>query len=596
MMLSCSICHRPGDPQKLPFLCAVDARNRLYETRIQYTRALIENEHVERRVEAALMSAGNGGEGVGLPPRISVGAGVGVSDGGRGMGLGGLGVDLGSGVGGVGLGVVGVVVEEEKKRSAEMDRLRAEEEAARDRTSQIIAQAERLRSEMEAVRKEIAARKDAIARKRSDLASVSKGTPARWARQLKEAEQTINRQQFLWHRCADTMAATRVFLCESSARLYGLRQVKKGSTKRYEIGGVEVLDLHAMNTLSPEVISTSLAHVVHILVLACHYLGLRLPAEITPPHADYPRPTIFSLQASYRHGPVPFPGSVVAQIPPSAVAAVASGSGSVAGGDGSTGDERGHIPRPRPLFVDKPLPTLARDDPAAYSLFLEGVSLLAYDIAWACCSQGVVFGDRDSYEDVCNMGQNLWRLLIGDQLHRRPADPTSFPASLTPPGGGSPRNAHHDGSAAANPKSILGRWSHTTLHNFLGDADGVAFVRGFKLISPLKLADRLKKSLLSEAHLAEWEKIETGELEEDGFDDGVLVRNTSGGSVAAVSGGASAGVGAGRGVLDGREDLGDVVAASGTGAGTGAGASVGSSSGNRAAARGTSGWTRIRNR
>src|SRR5690606_11675929 len=107
-------------------------------------------------------------------------------------------------------------------------------------------------------------------------------------------------------------------------------------------------------------------------------------------------------------------------------------------------------------------PTLAKDDPSTYSFFIEGASLLAYNIAWACCSQGVSFGDKDSYEDVCNMGQNFWRLLIGDQLHRRSVEPT-FPTSLTPPTG-SPRDEDH--SEMTNPKLTIGRWSHGTVHSF----------------------------------------------------------------------------------------------------------------------------------
>ena len=254
--------------------------------------------------------------------------------------------------------------------------------------------------------------------------------------------------------------------------------------------------------LSPEVISTSLAHIAHILVLASHYLAIRLPAEITLPHRDYPRPTIFSLASSYKHGEVPFPGSaLVSQIP------------------SIPGEEEPRLPRPRPLFIDKPLPTLAKEDPSAYSYFLEGASLLAYDIAWACCSQGVSFGDKDSFEDVCSMGQNLWRLLIGDQLHRRSVEPT-FPSSLTPPTG-SPRDEGH--GEIANPKVTIGRWSHGTMHSFLGGAEGAEFIRNFKLPPPLKLADRLKKRLSSEAPILEWEKIDGDELE-DGFDDGVLVR------------------------------------------------------------------------
>jgi hypothetical protein len=302
--------------------------------------------------------------------------------------------------------------------------------------------------------------------------------------------------------------------------------------------------------LSPEVISTSLAHIVHILVLASHYLGIRLPAEITPPHPDYPRPTIFSLASSYKHGEVPFPGSLASQIPP------------VNEEDG----EQGHVPRPRPLFIDKPLPTLAKEDPSAYSFFLEGASLLAYDIAWACCSQGVSFGDKDSYEDVCNMGQNLWRLLIGDQLHRRSVEPT-FPSSLTPPTG-SPRNEDH--GEITNPKSMLGRWSHGTLHSFLGGAEGTEFVRNFKIVPPLKLADRLKKRLSSEAPMLEWEKIEGDELD-DGFDDGVLVRgHGSGGSAPR------------------RGDLG--VASIMTVR------TLGSNGGGSDSTKGTSGWTRLKNR
>lgn len=203
-MMNCSVCHRPHHAKKLPFLCAVDARNRLYESRIEYAQALIENEDAEARVEVALQ----GREG-------------------------------------------GVSRDQTPKSSAQIDRLRAEEAAARDRTSQIIAQADRLKSEVDAARREIATKKDAIARKKSELAAVSAGVSTRRNRQQEEAERSIQRLRYKWNRSADTMAATRAFLCEGSARLLGLRQVKKGSAKRYEIGGVEIFDLHAMNSKSP---------------------------------------------------------------------------------------------------------------------------------------------------------------------------------------------------------------------------------------------------------------------------------------------------------------------------------------------------------
>ncbi|KAK4648602.1 uncharacterized protein QC761_111680 [Podospora bellae-mahoneyi] len=444
--INCDICHRGHHSKDRPFLCVVDARNRLYETRLEYTKALIETDQLEREVNTAISDE------TGQIPNKAV----------------------------------------------RLETLKSDTAAAVERTNEIIAQADKLRSEVDAARKAIEDKKKLLAQRRSDLEAVSTGAEARRSRQLEETQRAIHRTRYKWNRSADTMAATRAFLCEEAARLYGLRQVKKGSTKRFEIGGVEIFDLHAMNNLSPEVISTVFAHVAHILVLASHYLAIRLPAEITLPHRDYPRPTIFSVNSSYHHGDVPFLGTAMS---------------------GQSGN-----PRPRPLFIEKALLTLAKDDPNTYSAFLEGVGLLAHDVAWLCASQGVSFGDRESYDDVCNIGHNLWRLLIGDQLHRRSVEPT-FPSSLTPPAG-SPRDG--DNGDVTKPKSMIGRWSHGTAHTSLTSAEGVEFVRNFKIYAPLKLADRLKKRLASEAPMLEWENIEGDEFE-DGFED-VRAAGTSDGT------------------------------------------------------------------
>jgi len=484
--MNCNLCRRSHHPVRVPFLCAVDARNNLYERRVKFAKALIESDEAERQIEkTASGPAGAGNE------RLRV------------------------------------------------ELMRSEEEEAVDRTSQIIAQAERLRLDVEAARREIEASKDLIARRRADLDSASSGTEARQARQLDDVKKSIQRIKYKWNRNAEGLAATRAFLCEEAARLYGLRQVKKGSTKRYEIGGVEIVELHAMNSesslvfqpqgrllmltvlsdISPEQVSTSLGHMAHILVLACHYLAIRLPAEITLPHRDYPRPTIFSLASSYRHGDISFPGSL-----PSAA------------GAGPTG----HVPRPRPLFINKPLSTLAKEDASAYSLFLEGVALLAYDIAWACCAQGVSFGDKESYDDISNMGQNLWRLLIGDQVHRRAVEPT-FPLASSPLGG-SPRE--EESADVAKLKTLMGRWSHGTTYLNLGSAEGVEFVRTFKILSPIKLVDRLKKRLSTDAPMLEWETIEGHEADgiHDGMESEVLVRGPRAfGSESAMTTGTSAG-------------------------------------------------------
>ncbi|KAK3330168.1 UV radiation resistance protein and autophagy-related subunit 14-domain-containing protein [Apodospora peruviana] len=536
--MNCSVCHRPHSAKKLPFLCAVDARNRLYEGRLEFAGALIRNEEIERQVNASLSCQEKGEE---LASRQNPAARA-----------------------------------EPFAPRVRMDWLKSEEADTTHRTSRIIAQADRLKAEIDAARKEVGKKKDAIARRKSDLATVSVGSSARRSRQLDEAERSIQRLRYKWNRSADTMAATRSFLCEEAARLYGLRQIKKGSTRRYEIGGVEIAELHAMDGVSPEIISTSLAHIAHILVLASHYLAIRLPAEITLPHRDYPRPTVFSLASSYRHEKIAFPGST--QLP--------SGTG-----DG----ERQYSPRPRPLFIDKPLATLAKEDPQAYSLFLEGVSLLAYNIAWACCSQGVSCGDKDSYEDICNMGQNLWRLLIGDQIHRRSVEPM-FLVSLAPSpavGAGSPKkdeeqysnnnNNNNDGELT-NPKSMLGRWSHGTMHTFLGGAQGSEFIRNFKILVPAKIVDRLKKRLTSEAPILEWEKIEENEIEDD-YDNNHTTADRAGGTAAASD-------------LLGVESIMTVrtTASTSTKDGNTSGGRSDGNSASTAGARGTSGWTKLKSR
>lgn len=219
-------------------------------------------------------------------------------------------------------------------------------------------------------------------------------------------------------------------------------------------------------------------------MLASHYLAIRLPAEITLPHRDYPKPTVFSLASSHRHGETPFPGTVAI---PSAT---------------SSDHSPKHVPRPRPLFIDKPLLTLAKEDPSTYSLFMEGVVLLAYDIAWACCTQGVSIGDKTSYEDVCNMGRNLYNLLIGNQL-------TNNPATRLVQGADEPDAVDIPGTQLGGySKPMMGRYSHGTAHTFLGSAEGNEFIRSFKLPNPVKLADRLKKKLLSDADGLDWEMLE----------------------------------------------------------------------------------------
>ncbi|KPM40716.1 hypothetical protein AK830_g5866 [Neonectria ditissima] len=440
MDLECDICNRSHDTKRLPFFCAVDARNQIYEGRMKSLHLLIENEGLQKQISDILANT--------------------------------------------------TTPAKDRK-----DSLQAQQRMAEDRTTQILAAADKLRNDIKAAREEIKAKKASLSLRRSDVAAVSDGSIERRAKQQKDIERATNVSKYRWSQTAEDMSSTRAFLCTEAARLCGLKRLKKGSPSHYEyyLGGLPVVDLTNMNSLSPEVISTSLGHVSHLLMLASHYLAIRLPAAITLPHRDYPRPTILNLFNSYKHGDMDFPDQ-------SGVATPSS--------DRHT--ESQHVPRPRPLFIDKPLPQLAKEDPATFSYFIEGVTLLAYDIAWACSTQGVPIGDKTYFEDICNMGRNLHSLLINQQTNRG----NMFPI---PP---APQITSSDAENNEIQTNWMGRFSHGTTFYFLGGAEGTEFAKNFKLPGPMKLADRLRKKLVSEAPVPDWEVLEDDAWKvEDGLDN-----------------------------------------------------------------------------
>lgn len=197
--MNCDICQRPHQSQRLPFLCAVDARNQCYDGRLKNLQMLMENEALQKQISDLLSSEPT--------PNNS-------------------------------------------NRSIAVESSLSEQRLAEDRTSQIISQADKLRNQIAAARKEIADRKMSLSRRKSDLASVSSGVAARRTRQLEETERSIQVAKYKWNRSADQMAATRAFLCMEAAKLYGIRRSKKGSSSRYDfkIGGVEIFDLTSMNS------------------------------------------------------------------------------------------------------------------------------------------------------------------------------------------------------------------------------------------------------------------------------------------------------------------------------------------------------------
>ncbi|KAI0882102.1 UV radiation resistance protein and autophagy-related subunit 14-domain-containing protein [Annulohypoxylon maeteangense] len=475
--MNCDICQRAHHPHRLPFFCVVDARNKLYDGRLANAEILMKTEELESRVTKLLSDADVSSD---APTRYS---------------------------------------------RTYIESCATEEYKAKERTERIIAAADKLRDDVAAAKKEIEERKASIARKKSDLATTSQGITARRTRLLEEPNKASKMIRYTWDREYGAMTQYRSALCMEVAKLYRLQRIKRGNPVRFEykIGGIDIIDLCNMNSAQPELISASLAHITHLLWLTSHYLSIRLPAEITLPHNDYPRPTIFSLTSSYHHGDVAFPGTSL--LPPD-----------------PRDRQFAHVPHPRPLFLDKPLSTLAKEDPAAYNAFLEAVILLAYDIVWLCRTQGVPVGDNSNQlEDFSQLGRNLYNLLINSSLQRSPQQIADAPPSQTTShinsnshsGSGVNGSSSHGDSNSSTAAELgkagprMGLYSHGTAHTYLGSAAGNELTRSFKMPNVMKMADRLRARLLRETPAPEWELLEDDAwTPDDALDDGVLVGGT----------------------------------------------------------------------
>jgi hypothetical protein len=195
--MACDICQRGHDAKRLPFLCAVDARNQAYEGRIKHLQVLVENDSLRSRIHELLAD----------PVPTS---------------------------------------------SEALEILRSQQMMAEDRTAQIVQAADKLRNEIKAARDEIKSKKEALSRRKSDLAAVSDGLKERRARQQQEVERSTQMLKFRWSQSAKDMVDTRIFLCDEAASVYGLKRLVKRGNKNpeYQIGGLPVVDLVSMNCTS----------------------------------------------------------------------------------------------------------------------------------------------------------------------------------------------------------------------------------------------------------------------------------------------------------------------------------------------------------
>lgn len=384
-----------------------------------------------------------------------------------------------------------------------VERKRSNMEATRQRIIAITEQAANLRQQMEAYKDYAAVQRERHDQRRQEIANEKKSLDDHKHTALESIavpNKTASKGLGKTHR--RTMEA-RAYLCKEAATLTGLkhrtRTSKDGRVEdEYLLGGIPIPNLQKLNGIRHDTISASLGNVCRLLCLCCHYLSVRLPNEIVPPHNDFPHTVILPAEKSYRLPDVTFPNSSSSQ--------TSSPSAS------SISDNKAQ-PRPRLLHLDRPLPKLAKDDPKTYGLFIEGVTFLAWDIAWLCKSQGI--DTINSFDNLCAMGKNLWQLLLGSTMTAAMTRPRldrniSTATDVT---------VRKDRSKSAQSTAQLGVYSHGSLHRSLASVEGMSLMHDWRLASLQRLVDRLKSHLQAEMSGAEWEMLDEREWDEDGDDE-----------------------------------------------------------------------------
>lgn len=263
------------------------------------------------------------------------------------------------------------------------------------------------------------------------------------------------------------------------------------------------LTLQGANPAEVNAVSGSLAHLVHLM---SHYLALRLPAEIILPHRDCPYPSILPPVTSYAAQSVPLPYIDTATSPSTSASA-------------SRFPMRSQKLRPKPhsLHLKKTLTLVAKDDPQAYADSIEGMALLAWNIAWLCKSQGVEVGAA-SWEGICDVGKNLQMLLAAGNIEQLAASaaPDAPGKQITPrknrllaPAGS--RDSQQNTTASLPMR--FGQYSHDTVHSNLGGATGSQYMHEWRLQDSRKMVERVKHMLQSDRTGAGWELLEGKEWE-----------------------------------------------------------------------------------
>ncbi|KAL8688057.1 MAG: hypothetical protein Q9218_005935 [Villophora microphyllina] len=464
--MHCDICQRPCG-SKLPFNCALCARDNLYEARIRHAHTLLEHGVAHSQIDQLLKASCR---------RDLKESATHVSPSGNSSPL------------------------------LTLESINSQQIALQERTTLILDHSNRVRADVDRLNEEVASRRSFNERRREEIVRTRQELARHRAIDVEQLQKTASRIQQRWDVLHLRTAESRLLLSKEAAILSGLqnqRAAKVHKTAGYAIGGLPIFNLKDLNRVEAAEINAVSARLAHLVHLISHYLALRLPAEIILPYPDHPQPTISPPAISYTAQQISFGRTIPAPASsrsPSASRALQK--------------SQKLRPKPQPLYLKEKLSLLAKDDQQAYTEFVEGTTLLAWNIAWLCKSQGIDIG-ATSWEEVCDVGKNLQMLLAADRSGRIATSAAQDSSGKQPIPNKNQSSTAQDGQQqdTSSVSTQFGQYSHDTVHSNLLSATGSQHMHGWRLQDPRKIIARVKHMLQSDRTGAGWDLLEGKEWE-----------------------------------------------------------------------------------
>lgn len=369
----------------------------------------------------------------------------------------------------------------------------------------VTEQAAQLRQQIDDYKDHVARQKSIYARRKQELTHERKELEKQRSRLLDPMHAALRKTHQRLEKVHMRTTEARTLLCQEAARLSGLKKSKsRDGRSQYLLGGVPLPDLRALNGKvefgtsesgeklgqAHEVASAAMENICRLLGNCCHYLSVRLPSEILLPTNSFPYAALLPERVSYKMKDLQYLDVLSSrQSSPSASRLLDR--------------NKAQSSRPRILHLHRPLHELFKEDTKAFGLYIEGIMLLAWDVAWLCRSQGI--DTLNSFDDVCAIGKNLYQLFLSPEVLRPLHDrkPSSTPS----------KNERPTNTATATDFRF-GAFSHGSSYNSLVSPPGLLRMEKWRLASSARIVDKLKSYYQNEISGAEWDFISGGEWDE----------------------------------------------------------------------------------